>query len=460
MSDFVNEAMSDSVYALTRRVFQVSELNREVRELLESHFLLIWLEGEISNLARPASGHLYFSLKDQHAQVRCALFRNRSRLLGIPLSNGQRVLVRARISLYEPRGEYQLIIEQLEDAGEGALRRAFEALRTRLEQEGLFAAERKRPMPSFPSRVGVITSASGAAVHDVLSVLKRRFPALPVLLYPIQVQGAEAAESIAKALNAASRRQDCDVLLLVRGGGSLEDLWAFNEETLARAMAACQIPIVSGIGHESDVTIADFVADVRAATPSAAAELVSPDRLVLQARLRQLQQRSKTVIERLLNTQKRHWGSLQQRLERQHPSRRLQQQTQRLDELEQRLQRAMRLKLSLQQRTLSAFKARLQSQAPKARIKQLRERQNTLQHRLRQTMAKLLESKRVLLSTAVRSLDNLSPLQTLQRGYSIVRAADSGDIIAHVGQTQPGAKIDALLGQGKLRCTVDEVSDD
>ena len=456
----MNGAYDTAGYALTRRVFQVAELNREVRELLESHFLLIWLEGEVSNLARPASGHVYFSLKDQHAQVRCALFRNRSRLLRTPLSNGQHVLVRARISLYEPRGEFQLIIEQLEEAGEGALRRAFEALRARLEQEGLFAAEHKRPIPELPERVGVITSASGAAIHDVLSVLKRRFPALPVLLYPVQVQGEEAAASIAKALVAASQRQDCDVLLLVRGGGSLEDLWAFNEEIVAHAMAECTIPIVSGIGHESDVTIADFVADVRAATPSAAAELISPDRLAWQARLSQLQQRCESLIERLLSAQRRQLASLQQRLARQHPSRRLQQQAQRLDELDQRLRRAMQIKLALQQRVLVGLNARLQSRAPKAQIRQLRERQNALNHRLQQAIAKRLATKRQQLASAVRSLDNLSPLQTLQRGYAIVRTADSGEVIMRARQVQSGARVEALLAEGKLQCTVDKVHDE
>ena len=448
-------ATGTSNYPTTRRVFQVSELNRAVRELLEGHFLLIWLEGEISNLARPASGHLYFSLKDQQAQVRCALFRNRARQLSTPLSNGQHILVRARISLYEPRGEYQLIIEQLEDAGEGALRRAFEALRLRLEQEGLFAAERKRPLPRWPTRVGVITSASGAAVHDVLSVLKRRFPALPVLLYPVQVQGDGAATSVVQALTTAGQRQDCDVLLLVRGGGSLEDLQAFNEEAVARAIVQCPIPVVSGIGHESDVTIADFVADVRAATPSAAAELISPNQAEWLARFSQLEQRLSNVINRSLSQRQRQLGSLQQRLERQHPGRRLQQQAQRLDDLEQRLRRAMAARLRTLKTHQAGLQIRLLSQAPQQRITYIRQRWQGLEQRLQQAMGRLIETKRLALSNQARALHSVSPLQTLQRGYAIVRKPD-GTLIRQAEQVQAGDPIEALLGAGKLLCTVDE----
>src|ERR1700721_1807464 len=260
-----------------RDIYSVSRLNREVRILLERGFGSLWLEAEISNFARPSSGHWYFSLKDAAAQVRCAMFRQRNMLCAFTARDGHKVLVRARIGLYEPRGEYQLIVDHMEDAGLGALKRQFEELSARLSSEGLFAVERKRPLPRLPRRIGVITSPTGAAVRDILHVLARRFPAAAVLVYPVPVQGAQAAAEITAALELAGHRAECDVLILARGGGSLEDLWAFNDERLARAIVASPIPVITGIGHEIDFTIADFAADVRAPTPSAAAELVVPD---------------------------------------------------------------------------------------------------------------------------------------------------------------------------------------
>ncbi|HCB13744.1 MAG TPA: exodeoxyribonuclease VII large subunit, partial [Gammaproteobacteria bacterium] len=245
----------------TETIHTVSELTQAARLLLENHLSNIWVQGEVSNLSRPSSGHLYFSLKDAKAQIRCALFQNRAWLFRESLRNGQHVLMRGRVSLYEPRGDFQVIVEYLEEAGIGALRQAYDELRLRLEQEGLFALERKQPLPCFPQRIGVITSPSGAAFRDVLTTLRRRFPSLPVLLYPVPVQGAGAGERIAQTIRKASGQRSCDTLLLVRGGGSLEDLWAFNEESVARAIVACTIPLVTGIGHETDVTIADFAAD-------------------------------------------------------------------------------------------------------------------------------------------------------------------------------------------------------
>ena len=254
-----------------RDIYSVSRLNREVRVLLERGFGSLWLEAEISNFARPSSGHWYFSLKDAAAQVRCAMFRQRNMLCAFTARDGQKVLVRARIGLYEPRGEYQLIVDHMEDAGLGALKRQFEELSAKLKQEGLFAAERKRPLPSLPRRIGIITSPTGAAVRDILHVLARRFPATAVLIYPVSVQGAQAAAEIVAALEMTGRRAECDVLILARGGGSLEDLWAFNDERVARAIATCPIPVISAVGHEMDITVCDAVADLRAATPSAAA---------------------------------------------------------------------------------------------------------------------------------------------------------------------------------------------
>ena len=273
------EATPESVARVERDVYSVSRLNREVRTLLERGFGMIWLEGEISNFSRPSSGHWYFSLKDAGAQVRCAMFRQRNMSCAFTARDGQKVLVRARIGLYEPRGEFQLLVEHMEDAGLGALRRRFDELAAALAAEGLFAPERKRPLPALPKRIGVVTSPTGAALRDILHVLARRFPAVPVLIYPVAVQGAQAAAEIVAAIQLAGKRAECDVLILARGGGSLEDLWAFNDERLARVIAASSIPVISGVGHEIDFTIADFAADVRAPTPSAAAELAVPDAL-------------------------------------------------------------------------------------------------------------------------------------------------------------------------------------
>src|SRR5271155_4049554 len=290
--------------AANRDVYSVSRLNREVRVLLERGFGSLWLEAEISNLAKPSSGHWYFSLKDATAQVRCCMFRQRNMLCAFAARDGQKVLVRARIGLYEQRGEYQLVIDHMEDAGLGALKRQFEELSARLAAEGLFAPERKRPLPVLPKRIGVITSPSGAAVRDILHVLARRFAAVPVLIYPVAVQGAAAAAEIVAALSLAGRRAECDVLILARGGGSLEDLWAFNDEALARAIAACPVPVVSGIGHEVDFTIADFAADVRAATPSAAAEIVVPDGAEWAASLRRMGERLQRALRHRLDAQR------------------------------------------------------------------------------------------------------------------------------------------------------------
>ena len=261
----------------SREVYTVSSLNREARRIIEGQLGVVWVEGEISGLARPGSGHLYWRMKDESAQLRCAMFRSQNRLLNFRPGDGQHVLARGRVSIYEPRGEYQLVVEYLEEVGEGLLRRRFEELKRKLATEGLFDAERKRDKPELPRRIGVVTSPSGAAVRDIVTVLARRFPAIPVLIYPTAVQGTGAAAEIASALELADHRGECDLLILARGGGSLEDLWSFNEEAVARAMAAVSIPIISGVGHEIDFTIADFVADVRAPTPSGAAELAVPD---------------------------------------------------------------------------------------------------------------------------------------------------------------------------------------
>lgn len=438
-----------------RTVLSISALNREVRALLESGFPLVWVEGEISNLARPGSGHLYFSLKDETAQVRCAMFRNRNLHLGFRPENGSQVLARARVSLYEGRGEFQLIIEHMEEAGDGALRRAFEALKLSLSREGLFEAAHKRPLPTLARRVGVITSPTGAAIRDILSVLQRRFPGIEVILYPVAVQGEEAALAIARAIATANQRRECEVLIVGRGGGSLEDLWAFNEEAVARAIYASELPVISAVGHEIDVTIADFVADQRAPTPSAAAELISPDRSAWLARFERIEQR----LQRAQATARQHrqlrLEGLAKRLK--HPGRRLEEIAQRLDEHEQALQRALRRGQEQRKQNLTALRARLHRQSPLQRLQALHLRQAELGRRLQQALSHRLEQRQHRLQNCARALDAVSPLATLQRGYAIVSHYPQGPILRNSREAQPGERIEARLAQGRLRCRIEEL---
>ncbi|MBK1692539.1 exodeoxyribonuclease VII large subunit [Ectothiorhodospira mobilis] len=449
----------DDTTAAGRGVFTVSQLNEAVRDHLEGGFPLVRVEGELSNLARPASGHLYFSLKDADAQVRCALFRNRARLLGFRPDNGMQVLARARVSLYAPRGDYQLIIEHLEEAGDGALRRAFEALRRRLQAEGLFDADSKRPLPPFPRRVGVITSPTGAAIRDILSVLRRRCPALPVLVHPVPVQGTEAAPRIVRALEQAGRRGDCDVLILARGGGSLEDLWAFNEEAVARAIRACPVPVVTGVGHETDVTIADFAADLRAATPSAAAELASPDGGALLQRVNRLEALLQMRFQRRMEAGHRRLLELERRLGRQHPERRLQERGQRLDELEQRLHGAMGRTLRSQGERLQGLGLRLLRASPRSRIQALGQHRDHLSGRLQRAMDLHLERLGHRVAVQARSLHAVSPLATLGRGYSIL-LTPAGEVVRSARQAPPGTRLQARLARGHLDCRVEGGGDD
>lgn len=436
-----------------RIVFSVSELNTSVRQLLEHSYGLLWVEGEISNLARPRSGHMYFSLKDGDAQVRCALFRGKARLIRTPLADGDQVRVRARVSLYAARGDYQLIVEHVEPAGDGALRRAFEQLKVKLDAEGLFAVERKRELPASPARIGVITSATGAAIRDVLSVVSRRFPLGAVRIYPVPVQGDAAPEAIVKALERASARADCDVLLLVRGGGSLEDLWSFNDENVARAIVASRVPVVSGVGHEVDVTIADFAADVRAATPSAAAELVCPDLTAQAAALPRIAERLNTRMAARLQAARERLAGLEARLTRQHPRRRLEVPMQRLDMAEQRLQRAMQRRLAREDERVAALGRRLEQASPQRRLEAASLQRNTLARRLETAMRVRLRSADQQLRNAGRSLHAVSPLQTLERGYAIAR--DEHDHVVRSADTVvPGDRLHVDLARGRLDCEV------
>jgi exodeoxyribonuclease VII large subunit len=436
-------------------IYTVSRLNREVRTVLEGGFPLLWVEGEISNLARPGSGHWYFSLKDEAAQVRCAMFRNRNMHLGFTPQNGMNILVRAKISLYEARGEFQLIVEHMEEAGTGALQRAFEALKQRLDKEGLFATQHKQPLPEHPQCVGVITSATGAAIRDILTTLQRRFPALPVILYPVPVQGEGAADKIADAIRTANERNDCDVLIVARGGGSLEDLWAFNEEVVARAIFNSSLPIVSGVGHEIDFTIADFVADRRAPTPTAAAEMISPDQREWLQRLVQFEQRLVTRAQARITQHQQNLDWLRRRLP--HPGRRILEITQRLDELELRLRNAQTNLVRLYGHRLNTAFASLKQHNPATRIKQFDVRNQNLAQRLSLAMQRALHNRQQQLKTVSRALQAVSPLATLSRGYAIVTDAETRRVIHDAGQVSVGSLLETRLQHGRLLTEVKRV---
>ncbi|GAB4513800.1 MAG: exodeoxyribonuclease VII large subunit [Sulfuricaulis sp.] len=436
-----------------RDVYTVSRLNREAKATLEGGFPPIWIEGEISNLSRPASGHVYFSLKDAQAQVRCAFFRQHQRLLGITLKDGLHVLARARVTLYEGRGDYQIIIEHLEEAGEGALRRAFDALKQRLSQEGLFDVAHKKPLPRLPHRLGIITSPSGAVLHDILTTLRRRFPGIAVLVFPVPVQGEGAAEKIAKAIRLAGERRDCDALILARGGGSLEDLWAFNEEIVARAIYACPIPIVSGVGHETDFTIADMTADARAPTPTAAAEMLSPDQQEWLTQFARLEARLITGMQGQLRNRQQHLDWLGARLV--HPRNRIALLQQSLKALAQRLYLAQVTSLRQSRSELQAMIAQLHRHSPQPRLQALMLGNSHLYSRLVIGMKRRLELADSRLQQLMQSLHTLSPLATLQRGYAIVQRLD-GAVVTDAGRIRPGERVKARLARGQLDCLVEK----
>ncbi|WP_368192496.1 exodeoxyribonuclease VII large subunit [Aeromonas sp. s8] len=442
-----------------QQVFTVTRLNSAVRMILEQDLGLVWLTGELSNLAMPSSGHWYFSLKDLGAQVRCAMFKGNNRRVAFRPQDGMQVLVQARVSLYEPRGDYQLIIESMQPAGDGVLALRFEELKRRLGAEGLFDESRKRPLPREPRAVGLITSATGAALHDMLTVLKRRAPDLPVFIYPTQVQGSAAISQIVSAIALANRRAEVDVLIVGRGGGSLEDLWCFNEEAVARAIAHSAIPVVSAVGHEVDVTISDFAADLRAPTPSAAAELVAPDNQARIQRLAHLKQRLLQAMSRQQTTACHDFILLQKRLDHQDPKRRLEQQSQRLDELSTRLQQLLHQRLHQGERRLANLELRLQGKSPERLLAAGKRRHQLAEERLHALIAKRqdLASHRLAMLTA--RLDGVSPLATLGRGYSITRTA-RGEVISRADQVNRGDQLITTLAQGSLQVRVEEVIKD
>jgi exodeoxyribonuclease VII large subunit len=436
-----------------RDVYTVSRLNREVAEALWEAFPLLWVEGEISNLARPRSGHLYFTLKDEQAQVRCAMFRNRNRFLDFAPAEGMHVLVRARVGLYEARGDFQLTVEHMEEVGAGALYREFERLKRRLAAEGLFDEAAKKPLPAFPRAIGVVTSPSGAAVRDILNVLKRRWPQAAVYVYAASVQGDLAPAELRAALERATRDGRCDVLILARGGGSIEDLWAFNDEALARAIHAAEIPIVTGIGHEIDFTIADFVADRRAPTPSAAAELVAPDRGELRIRIDRLAERLFRGIVQRLRLHRHRLEALQARLAMHHPQRRLEEQARRLDDLERRLTGSIGHRIQGLRHRLDTLQARLAAQSPGLRLQPRRSRLERLEARLRQGMERRLHREAARLERLGATLRAMSPQATLDRGYAIVTTAEGGKLVrAH--EDLQGDRVDIRLAHERLHARV------
>lgn len=443
--------------AETRDIYTPGRLNREARTLLERGLPALWLEGEISNLSRPSSGHWYFSLKDEAAQLRCAMFRQRNLMARFTPKDGMHVLTRGRVSLYEPRGDYQFIADYIEEAGEGALRQRFEVLKTRLAAEGLFAAEHKKPLPRLPRRIGVITSPTGAAIQDVLNILRRRFCTIPVLVYPVQVQGAAAAGQIARTVRRASARAECDVLILARGGGSLEDLWAFNEEAVARAIYDCAIPIVTGIGHDVDFTIADFVADLRAPTPSGAAELAAPDCNEWLRSVAVLTRRLRASVGRSLVTRKDRYTWLSRRLALLHPGVELRQKAQQLDELEQRLLRSVRGDIGERRATLMQLAAHLRQHSPALRVAAARGRLHVAQSTIGAALRRRLQTLHNRVALAAGKLDTVSPLATLQRGYAIV-TDDAGNVITDAQTVRPGATIQARIARGMLRARVEQTS--
>jgi exodeoxyribonuclease VII large subunit len=437
---------------LDREVLSVSQLNNRARLLLEDVFSGIWVEGEISNLAKPASGHIYFTLKDSQAQVRCALFRQNAARVRQALRDGLAVKVRGKVSLFEGRGDYQLILDTVEPAGDGALRLAFEALKEKLSGEGLFAAENKLALPKHPKRIGIVSSPTGAVIRDIISVFRRRAPQVELTLIPTAVQGRDATGQIVRALHLADRK-GFDALILARGGGSLEDLWCFNEEAVARAIAACSTPIVSAVGHETDVSISDFVADVRAPTPSAAAELLAPDSSELVQRLHNLQRRLHLRMHNRLERERMRLDGLSRRLR--HPGERLRQQAQQLDDLEMRMQRAFERQLNNRRERLARLETRLAGQHPGRTLKLLRQRLDSLAERLPRAIREGLKQRRLQLQSQVQTLNAVSPLATLGRGYSIL-LDERHRAIRSAADTHPGQRLKARLADGELDVRVED----
>lgn len=434
------------------RVYSVSKLNNEIRGILEQGFASLRLTGEISNFVAPASGHWYFSLKDDKAQIKAAMWRGNNRYSKYKPNNGAQVVVTARVSVYEPRGEYQLIVEHMEPAGEGQLKQQFEALKLQLAAEGLFSSAHKQPLPTNIIKVGVITSATGAAIKDILTVLQRRAPQLEVIIYPTQVQGSEAHLQIAEKIRLANMRNEVDVLIVGRGGGSLEDLWCFNEEYLAREIFASRLPIISAVGHEIDTTISDYVADLRAPTPSAAAELVSPDQHVIKKQIIEKYARLSHLMLSKIKEAKQSNNALLQRLKLQHPNSQLQQQAQRLDELSMRLQRAIKSQLAQKSNQLNLLQQRVKHQHPSRQLTTSKNELKQLQQRLLGAQSQKQQTAQQQLAMLAARLESISPLNVLARGYSITKKGQH--VVKSVTQVKLGETLITQVHDGEIHTTV------
>ena len=437
-------------------IFTVSRLNQTVRSLLEREMGQVWITGEISNFSQPSSGHWYFTLKDDTAQVRGAMFRNSNRRVTFRPQHGQQVLVRASVTLYDPRGDYQIIVESMQPAGEGLLQQKYEQLKAALSAEGLFDQQFKQPLPSPATCIGVVTSKTGAALHDILHVLRRRDPSLPVVIYPTPVQGDDAPAQIVRAIELANARQECDVLIVGRGGGSLEDLWSFNDERVARAIFASAIPVVSAVGHETDVTIADFVADLRAPTPSAAAEMVSRNQAELVRQLQSAQQRLEMAMDFYLANRTRRFTQMNHRLQQQHPQLRLARQQTVLERLQQRMRNALDSQFrqaSVRQQRLTQ---RLNNQNPQPKIHRAQTRVQQLEFRLAQAIQSRMSQTRERFGTAITHLEAVSPLATLSRGYSVTTASD-GKVLKQTTQVHKGDMLTTRVKDGWLESEVKNI---
>lgn len=448
------------IYPTKNKTYLVSELNKEVKWLLSDHFHSIQVEGEISNLSKPSSGHIYFSLKDKNAQIRCALFKSNANKLSFQPENGQQIIVSAQVSLYEPRGDFQLIVTKMQPAGAGNLQLAFEELKKKLMQEGLFDEHLKQPLPSLPSKIGIITSPSGAAIHDALSVLKRRFPSVPVTIIPVTVQGDNAKQEITQAIDTANQKQLADVILLIRGGGSIEDLWAFNEEPVARAISNSKIPIISGIGHDTDFTIADFIADIRAPTPSVAAEHAVPDQNSWLSSFQSLENRLIQNINQRLKAFKQSAKWLNTQLLFQHPQERLHRYAQSLDILESRLVHQMDITFKRKEKNFEKFNALLAKQNPSNQIIIYKQKQQYLAQRLNASCQQNLVSLKHKFHALTQTLNTVSPLATLNRGYSITTQPDSGAVIDSIDNLSINETVKTRLARGEFTSQIIKISND
>jgi exodeoxyribonuclease VII large subunit len=429
-------------------ILSVSQLNQQIRTWLEQNVGPVRVEGEVSNLSKPVSGHFYFSLKDNSAQLRCVFFKNRhAHGDGEKLKNGQKLILKGQLSLYEARGDYQLIVESIEEAGHGDLHLQFEKLKNKLQALGLFDPLKKKNLPRIPKTIGIISSSTGAALQDILSTLARRFPLAPIIVYACEVQGKQAALQLTRALQRANQEQRCDVLLLARGGGSIEDLWAFNDENLAYAIAASTIPIITGIGHETDFTIADFVADCRAATPTAAAETVSPHHLDLLMQIQTLEKHLLTSLQHTLFEKQKLLQFMQQKLSSPKPL--IRHYWQALDHLEQQMQHRITHCITVQQHALHRLETRLQNKHPRVQLQQNRIKLETILKQLNLHAQHKIKNLRQTFLTCVASLQALSPLATLERGYAI--ATLEKKVLVNVHDVKINDVIDIRLAKGQIR---------